>query len=279
MANNNAPPQLPQQLPLLPLPRGTFTGEKKHPSCGGNPYSDDFRQDVVMRYQLGLSLDTEELNSLGAVYAYPLLSSCARYVKKHNALGHCRTMLKTGNKEAERMVRGQSLVYLVLFCAANPHASINKAREFLYNVDPTMGVPFCPTAMVEAEHLLGPRRKASSTTCKGAFLPLNKHKRFVFWNQNYPLGRSNVWTQDMVDINEAGFKIEHTNPDFGKTMLWLRCYLKGEYNCNKKVNCLMAILGDRNYNMEWHDVWSQEEGGNDVYCVYIFYSGSLLGWQ
>ncbi len=188
MANNNASPQLPPQPPPLPLPRGIFAGEKKHPSRKGNPYSDDFRQDVVMWYQLGLSLDTEELNSLGAVYMYPLLSSCAWYIKKHNTLGHCCTMLKTGNKEAERMARGQSLVYLALFCAVNPHASINKARAFFYNVDTMVGVPFRPTAMVEAEHLLGLRRKASSTTCKRALLPLNKHKRFVFLNQNYPLG-------------------------------------------------------------------------------------------
>ncbi len=32
----------------------------------------------------------------------------------------------------------------------------------------------------------------------------------------------------------------------------------------------MAISGDRNYNMEWHDVWSQEEGGTDVYRVNVF---------
>ena len=83
------------------------------------------------------------------------------------------------------MVRGQLLVYLALFCAVIPSVSIDKARAFLYNVDLTLGVPFHPAAVVEAEHLLGLRRKASSTTCKGAFLPLNKHKRFVFWNQNY----------------------------------------------------------------------------------------------
>ncbi len=118
-----------------------------------------------MWYQLSLLLDTEELNSLCAVYAYPSLSLCARYIKKHNALGHCRAMLKTCNKEAERMVRGQLLVYFALFCAVNPHASIDKARAFLYNVDPTVGVPFCPAAVVEAEHLLGLRRKASSTIC------------------------------------------------------------------------------------------------------------------
>ena len=32
-------PQLPQLL-LLPVPHGTFAGEKKHPSHGGNPYSE-----------------------------------------------------------------------------------------------------------------------------------------------------------------------------------------------------------------------------------------------
>ncbi len=33
---------------------------------------------------------------------------------------------------------------------------------------------------------------------------------------------------------------------------------------------MMAILADRNYDMEWHDIWPQEEGGTDLYCVYVF---------
>ena len=73
MANINPPPAfyLPQ-LPPLPLPRGMFAEEKKHPSRGVNPYSDNVQNDVIMRYQLGLALDTDELNALCAVYAYPL---------------------------------------------------------------------------------------------------------------------------------------------------------------------------------------------------------------
>ena len=74
------PPFYLLQLPPLPLPWGTFAEEKMHPSCGGNPYSDDFRNDVIMHYQLGLVLDTDELNALHAVYAYPSLSSCAQYI-------------------------------------------------------------------------------------------------------------------------------------------------------------------------------------------------------
>jgi hypothetical protein len=76
----------------------------------------------------------------------------------------------------------------------------------------------------------------------------------------------------MIDVDEAGFKIEHTNPNFGKTVSWLRCYLEGEYNRDKKINCLIAISADSNYNMEWHGVWPQEEGGTDVYRIYIFFS-------
>ena len=70
---------------------------------------------------------------------------------------------------------------------------------------------------------------------------MNEHKRRVFWTHNYPFGRRNVRTQDMIDLDEAGFKIESTNPNFGKTVTWMRCYLEGEYNREKKVNCMMAI--------------------------------------
>ena len=87
-------------------------------------------------------------------------------------------------------------------------------------------------------------------TCQRAFHPLNRYKRHVFWSHNYPLGRADFHTQEMIDLDEAGLKIESTNPSFGKTVSWLRCYLKGEYNCDKKVNCMMAILANRSYNME-----------------------------
>ena len=73
-----------------------------------------------MRDQLGLALDTDELNALHAFYVYPSLSLCSRYISKFNNLGHCRSMLKTGNHEAERAVRGQSLVYLASFRLVNP---------------------------------------------------------------------------------------------------------------------------------------------------------------
>ena len=127
-------------------------------------------------------------------------------------------------------------------------------------MDPA-GVPFRPVAVVQAEHLLGLRRKASSTTCQRAFLPLNMYKRHVFCDHNYSLRWADVQMQDMIDVDMAGFKIESTNPSFRKMVSWLQCYLKDEYNRNKKVHCMMAISADGNYNMAWHGIWPQEEGG------------------
>ena len=77
--------------------------------------------------------------------------------------------------------------------------------------------------------------------------------------------------QDMINLDKAGFKIENTNPRFGKTVLWMHCYLEGEYNWEKKVNCMMAICANLHYNMEWHNIWPQEEGGTDLFWVYVFF--------
>ena len=261
MANNNAY--------QLPLPRGTFADEKRHPSNGGNPYSDDFRIDVIQRYLTNQSLNTAELNALRTIYAYPSLKTCERYIQQWHALGHCRPMRATGNHVALREVRGQDMVNLALFRSVFPAAPIHELRAFLHHMNP-VGIPFGPQAIIRAEHLLNLSRKASSTTCRRAFLPINELKRQLFYTANYPFGRANVRTQDMIDLDEAGFKIECTNPKFGKTVTWLRCYLEGEYNREKKVNCMMAISADRNYDMEWHDIWPQEEGGTDLNRVIVF---------
>ena len=176
-------------------PLGTFTEAKPHPSRGGNPYSDDFRNDVITRYQLGLPLESPTLEVLRAQIppAYPSFQTCERYVTRFRDLGHFRPMKATGNHEAHSEVRGHALVRLALYRAVNPTASIDYVRAFLFNMDPTVP-PFSPSAIVHAEQLLGLTRKRSSTTCSRAYWRINLHKRHLFWTENYPLGRANVRT-------------------------------------------------------------------------------------
>ena len=122
---------------------------------------------------------------------------------------------------------------------------------------------------------LGLRMKAASTTFERVYLPINLRKRHMFWNRDYPFGRANIRTRDKIDMDQAGFKIEATNPSFGKTVSWLRCDDKGQYNHDRKVNCMMAMSTDPHYNMKWHNIWHQEEGGTTIYRVFIFFRQSI----
>ncbi len=102
---------------------------------------------------------------------------------------------------AERQVLGQHLVQLALYQIMHPEGTIAEACAFLSNMDPTVA-PFCPSKIVRAEHILDLRRKASSTTCKRAYWQINQHKREMFWTWNYPFGRADVDTSNMIDMDE-----------------------------------------------------------------------------
>ena len=66
-------------LQHLRAPLGTYTVAGPHPSQGGNPYI-DFRYDVITRFQLGLPLDSPELNLFREQFppAYPSYQTCER---------------------------------------------------------------------------------------------------------------------------------------------------------------------------------------------------------
>ena len=67
--------------------------------------------------------------------------------------------------------------------------------------------------------------------------------------------------QDMIDVDESGFKIESTNPSCGKRCRGCDATLRVSTTMKKKVKCMMAISANGNYNMARHDIWPQEEGG------------------
>ena len=136
-------------------------------------------------------------------------------------------------------------------------------------MDPAIA-PFTPSSIVRAEHRLDLRRKVLSTTCERAYWQINLHKRDMFWLWSYSFGRADVATSDMIDMDECGLKIETSNPSFGKCVSWERCHFEGAYNRERKLNLMMAISADRIYDMEWHELWPQEEGGTNLFRMYTF---------
>jgi hypothetical protein len=78
-----------------------------------------------------------------------------------------------------------------------------------------------------AEQLLDLKRMAASTTADFATLPSNILKRELYWTMPPPLAMVGVAVADIIDIDEAGFFLESSNRNFGKTVLCLRCSQNG----------------------------------------------------
>jgi hypothetical protein len=68
--------------------------------------------------------------------------------------------------------------------------------------------------------------------------------------------------EDIIDIDEAGFFLEHSNRNFGKTVLCQRCGQNGVFGKGEKVNLLLAICGDNVRRMRWHEQWM--DGGTTI---------------
>jgi hypothetical protein len=120
-----------QPRPQLCRPLGTYTWEEKHPSSGGDPYSQDMHQEVITRHQLGLPIVSPELMALCQQYQYPSVWACRQYIRQFNASGHARPKYAMGNHMADRQVLGQHLLRLALYRIVHPEGTIAEARAFL----------------------------------------------------------------------------------------------------------------------------------------------------
>ena len=75
----------------------------------------------------------------------------------------------------------------------------------------------------------------------------------------------------MIDMDQAGMKIEASNPHFGKTVSRERCHFEGAYNCDRKLNLMMAVSADPEYDLEWHEYCEEDKGGTTLHRVFKFY--------
>jgi hypothetical protein len=127
--------------------------------------------------------------------------------------------------------------------------------------------PYSSSQVHRAEKLLGLKWKAASMTDL-AYLPQNMTLREYYWTQLPPLGMRGVSIADIIDIDEAGFFLEHSDRKFGKTISSTRCSQNGVYGHGEKVNLLLAICGDNVGRMRWHGQWM--EGGTTIERFYSF---------
>ena len=165
--------------------------------------------------------DSPELIPLRAARKFPCYSTCVNWIRIFHETGDICPKRATGNHHAVREIQGIDLEQLGLFRSVFPKATIAECRAYLFDLDPTKE-PYSDSQVHRAECLLGLKRKAASTTADLAFLPVNLQKREFYWTLPPPLGMSGVPIADIIDIDEAGFFLEHSDRRHGKKPSCLR---------------------------------------------------------
>jgi hypothetical protein len=250
--------------------RGVRVPDHVHASRGGRAYPKEVRELVLQMIQDGgiEAVKTPAIRSLQEQKKFPCLATCRRWLNQFLAIGHVRPMRATGNRVAQREIWGEALFHLAFYRAIRPHTLLCEVKAYLTNRLPNVA-PYSDSQIYRAEKRLGLSRKAASRTSQFAYTPANLEKRKMYWERSYPLGINNEQTADVIDIDEARFKLESADRSYGKVAREFRCNLKGKYKKGEPgVNLIMAILGDANNPYSFHQTFT--EGGTDLFRFYGF---------
>ncbi|KAL7527657.1 hypothetical protein ACHAXR_002064 [Thalassiosira sp. AJA248-18] len=237
---------------------------RPHPSVGrGFWYRYEFRQTAMEARDNGQHRDQLPVN-LRHIRLWPSERSEFRWRRRRRMEGHFHPYCRTGNNRAT-VLRGLEAVQLAWLMAVYPRINAHEINVFLYHANGQIRF-YHPSQIYRAQFRIGLSRKRSSTTAMQASLPINRQKRWSFWNMNYPFGIADIQTSDMIDIDEAAVFAESANRGAGKSHISTRCRDDGLYGHSQKTNVLLAISGDHATAQQdaerWLDMW--EDGGTTI---------------
>ena len=252
-----------QIIPAVPHPSNKY----------GEPYSQDMRSAVIQIREMG-ELNNPLIRNLQENGEFPSQSTCDRWIKMVDELGHCRPYRRNGNRRGS-VLRGHDLVLLALYRVVLPRATHAEINAFMYRAN--MGDPrfrfYSPSQLFKAEKALGLSRKKSSTTAHQAFYPVNLQKRWNYWNLPFPHGIADVRVQDLIDLDECGIFLETANRSTGKAYVGVRVNEKGPYSKSEKWTLLMAISGEVGTpeapSRRWRSLWLDGGTTNDRFLPFI----------
>ena len=250
---------------------GIIIDETTHASQGGKAYPTEVRELVIKMILNGgiAAVKTHQVELLRHQHKFPSISTCRSWLRQYNALGHVRPYRRTGNRQSLREISGEALVHLAFYRTIRPWARIYEVKAYLTNRLGPLVPPFSDYQISWAEERLGLSRKKASQTAKLAYSTTNLLKRRCYWECAYPVGIADEQTSDMIDIDEARFKLESADRKYAKVAREFRANVRGKYKKGDPgTNLIMAVLGDANNVYSFHRMYSQ--GGTDLYRFYCF---------
>eukprot|EP00536_Pseudo-nitzschia_multiseries_P006690 jgi/Psemu1/15854/gm1.15854_g len=167
---------------------------------GGNGYSEDMRKHTLIRYgELGRLINNIE--------SLPAARTARRYKRRVRELGRNVQFRHSGNKQRDDII-GLPMLLLEVYRKIHPKATRYECLAFLWRS-------------------YGSYLPKGSTTANQAFTFRNLYKRFQYWTMDYPFGIADICRDDMINVDEAGIKLEHANKKMGKCSLCGRIAIAG----------------------------------------------------
>ena len=247
--NRNTRPPIQTRKPDAPLPSG---------GGRGNGYDQRTREFALDADQDGISNDAF-FEDQRQQRKYPSNKSVKHWQALRQLYGHVRACRRTGNARAT-ILRDHNIILLALYCMAFPKATAAEVNAFLYRANyGNMNFRFFSASQIcEAEKIIGLTRKRGSTTAYQALRPINRQKRWMFWNLPYPYGIADIRREDMIDLDECGVEMTDADRSLGKAYIGHRVSQPGPFSKSMKINLLLAISGDDNNRWRWREMWTGE---------------------
>ena len=187
------------------------------------------------------------------------MDTCKRWIRLFKDAGRVFPKRDTGNHIGQREVHGIDLVNLATFRLVHPKAYIDEVRAYINNQN-SAARPYSPSQIVRAEQRLCLWQKVRSATSNQAYRPVNLSKCKDYWEELYPAGVNDQAIAAMIDIDEAGFKLESQDRKRGKVTKQRRADARGKYKKGgRNVSLLMGISGNQQNSFKFHQL---SEGGN-----------------
>ena len=192
-------------------------------------------------------------------HKYPSEWSVFRWQAKESTLGHSKPCGRTGNDRAS-VFHDHNLLPLAIYCITYPKATATEINAFLYKTNyGSLDFRFYSGLQItETEQRIGLTQKRDSTTTYQALLPINKQKRWIFWNLPYPYGIAEIWCQGLIDLNECGVEMSTAEQSIGRSYIDKRCKQSGLYSKSDKLNLLLAISDDDTNPMQRRDIMDRQ---------------------
>ena len=211
------------------------------PSLGGNGYSEEMRRHRVTEYQRIGGRRMDDTATL------PSARTARRWRRRVEQLGRNVRYCHTGNKRMTSGIFGFPLVLLAVYRKIFPKATRYECIAFLYrSYSGALPIPrvYSLKNITDAENSIGLNRKKGSTTAYQAFTYRNLLRRYRYWTMAYPHGIADIARDDMIDVDEAGIKLENANRRMGKACLSGRVRDRGNYGHGTNHTLKMAISGN-----------------------------------